>query len=311
MPKVVNNKSSQEERPWPSTQQMLLDHLRRIVEGVYLVEYEDPPDEQQQQWWFGSGDDCLISRDKELKTPEGDDRVFSARIQGFLSLLAVEARDRPSGVKKDHQEALKALSELFEGRPDPRELFRRVLPEGAHTEVLQQASAFEMLNKLKQVADRSKQRAVQEILLLKDVPEGVDNYMVEAAACFRYGFDKACLAVCRMALEESLKRRIERDHGREYIQTYDPQAKRLVDKGLRTLIDDAHKLYGPKQPWAKPRGARRPTYLNDQMERAADRIRRWGNGAVHGKSDIPRGVVESRAQKALLYSKQLLRHLWA
>ena len=71
--------------------------------------------------------------------------------------------------------------------------------------MLQQAYAFEMLNKLKLVVDRSKQEAVQEILLLKNVPEGVDDYMAEAAACFRYGFDKACLSVCRTVLEESLK----------------------------------------------------------------------------------------------------------
>ena len=95
-----------------------------------------------------------------------------------------------------------------------------------------------MLNKLSQVVDRSKQKAVQEILLLTNVPEGVDDYMAEAAACFRYGFDKACLAVCRTALEEMLRRRIECDHGRRAIQTYDSHRKRFVDKDLRTLIEE-------------------------------------------------------------------------
>ena len=38
------------ERQWPSTQQMLLDHLRRIVEGVDYATWGDPPNEC---WYFG------------------------------------------------------------------------------------------------------------------------------------------------------------------------------------------------------------------------------------------------------------------
>lgn len=298
-----------------STQKMLLDHLHRIVQGAHVSDL----DTGEEQWWFGFGDDCLVSRDKELKTGDEDRRVNEARLLSFLQSLAVMARDRPSGpgdkfVKKAASRfGNKELAKIFDNAPLPfnHQFFRTVLPESADADTLQQVYAFEMLNKLDQVVDRSKQKAVQEILLLENVPEGVDDYMAEAAACFRYGFDKACLAVCRTALEESLRRRIECDYGRDHVQTYDRGLRRLVDKGLSTLIEEAHQKYGPKRPWEKPRATRRPTYLTDQMKNAADRIRRWGNGAVHGKSGIPSGVVESRARKALLYSKQLLRHLWA
>ena len=294
----MSKKSSQGERQWPSTQQMLLDHLRRIVEGVDCATWGDPPNEC---WYFGGGRDRLVSCVDEEDDHQAsvEDIDSSAKIEMFLTNLAVEARDRPSGglFKQDCQTVIEVLSECFEDRPNPRELFRRALPNSADTEALQKAYAFEMLNKLDQVVDRSKQKAVQEMLLLKNVPGEVDDYMAEAAACFRYGFDKACLAVCRTALEESLKRRIVRDLGRNSIRTLDSRGKE-VDKGLFTLIEEAHKQYG---------------YLNDPLARDADQIRVWGNGAVHGDSrdNIPRGVVKSRAQKALLQSKRILRRLWS
>ena len=76
------------EARWPSTQQFLLDHLRRIVEGVH--QFGDPPDDQ---WFFGFGDDCLVSCKEDI----GEDEARIAAIQMFLSLLAIEARDWPSG----------------------------------------------------------------------------------------------------------------------------------------------------------------------------------------------------------------------
>ena len=285
------------ERQWPSTQQMLLDHLRRIVEGVDCMSWGDPPNEC---WYFGGGRDRLVSCvDEEDDHPDSvEDIDSSAKIEMFLSLLAVEARDRPSGglFKQDRQNAIKFLAMCFEDRPNPRELFRRALPKSADTETLRQAYAFEMLNKLEQVVDRSKQEAVQEILLLKNVPEEVDNYMAEAAACFRYGFDKACLAVCRTALEESLKRRIVCDHDENSIKTL--KNGRPVHKGLETLITEAHKQYG---------------YLNDPLAKAAHRIRKWGNGAVHGseKGKISKKEFESRAEQVLLQTKRILSYLWS
>ena len=296
-----------------STQQLLLDHLRRIVEGVFISRSEDSDDEQ---WTFGFGDDCLVSWksfDEDEDHQHNQEVIYGAKIQMFLSLLDVESRDRPSGFKKAPQVArnllqgadaeeqlLQSLAERFENRPPPFETFRRALPDSDDVGALEQAYAFEMLGKLGEVVRRSKHKAVRKVLHLKDVPEGVDDFMAEAVACYRYGFDKACLAVCRTALEEMLKRRIERDHGRRAIRTF--YRGREVNKNLETLITEAHKTYGPKQFG--------PTYLDDQLETAADRIRRWGNGAVHGNTKIPDGEFESMAQKALLYSKQILRRLW-
>lgn len=281
----MSKKSSQEDLQWPSTQRMLLDHLRRIVEGVA---------EADGIWFFGFGDDCLISFDKNLQQPGEDDFVREARIQMFLTLLAVEARDRPSGVPPRDPSgpgALEALAMVFDDHLDPsdqRELFRAILPASADTETLQQAYAFEMLNKLDQVVDRSKQEAVQEILLLENVPERVDDYVAEAAACFRYGFDKACLAVCRAALEQILKWRMASDG-------------KPVQKNLHDLIEAAH-------AWK---------YLDDRLARAAHDIREWGNGAIHDsrRGNIPisrsteRGFILKLAEEALLNSKRILRHL--
>ena len=292
----MNKKSSQEDRQWPSTQQMLLDHLRRIVEGVHCLHWGDPPNER---WYFGCSHDSLVSCGTEEDDHQASEDIsVFAEVEMFLSLLAVEARDRPSGslFRQDRQAVIESLTMCFEDRPNPRELFRRALPNSADTEALQKAYAFEMLNKLDQVADRSKQEAVQEMLLLDNVPGEVDDYMAEAAACFRYGFDKACLAVCRTVLEESLKRRIVRDHGQDSIRTV--EHGRVVDKGLKTLITEAHKQY---------------EYLTLNLARDADRIREWGNEAVHrtSKSIISSAKVESRAKKALLQSKRILHHLWS
>ena len=247
-----------------------------------------------ERWYFGYGRDCLVSCsiEEDDHQPSLDDIAVSAKIEMFLSLLAVEARDRPSGglLQQDHQAIIEFLAMCFEDRPNPRELFRRALPVSADTEALQKAYAFEMLNKLEQVVDRSKQEAVQEMLLLENVPEEVDDYMAEAAACFRYGFDKACLAVCRTALEESLKRRMIADE--RSIKTNGGYYK-----GLKTLINEAC--------------CDDYNYLDDP--KSAHQIRKWGDNAVHGpkKGKITKEEFEDQAQKALLKSKRILRRLWS
>ena len=288
-----------------STQQMLLDHLYRIVQGVHVFVL----DTGEERWWFGFGDDCLISRDEELKTGDEDRRVNEARLLSFLQSLAVMARDRPSGpgdkfVKKaasrvGNKELAKIINDAL--LPLNHQFFQTVLPESADEDTLQQVYAFEMLNKLGTVADRSKTEVVQEILLLKNVPERVDNYMAEAAVCFRYGLDRACLAVCRSALEQILIWKIGRTRGKKALQK--PTSGRgPAQKSLWHLIEDAHK-------WK---------YLDSDLARAAHEIRNWGNGAVHPDSPKKRRVPkfsESRfvtrkfAKGALLHSKRILRHL--
>lgn len=291
-----------------STQQMLLDHLHRIVQGAHVSEL----DTDEERWWFGFGDDCLVSRDKEQKTGDEDRRVNEARLLSFLQSLAVMARDRPSGpgdkfVKKaasrfgnkELAKIPKKLAKIFDGLN--HQFFRTVLPENADADTLQQVYAFEMLDKLGMVAERSKTEVVQEILLLENVPERVDNYMAEAAVCFRYGLDRACLAVCRSALEQILIWKIVCARGKEALQKPTSRGGH-VQKNLRNLIKDAHK-------WK---------YLDSDLARAAHEIRKWGNGAVHPDSPKKRSIPrfsESRfftrklAEGALLHSKRILRHL--
>ena len=279
------------EAKWPSTQQFLLDHLRRIVEGVH--QFGDPPDDQ---WFFGFGDDCLVSCKEDI----GEDEARIAAIQMFLSLLAIEARDWPSGPtnKKVLQLSYEALGEFFDNPPNSHEFLKKVLPKNADTDTLHQAYAFEMLSKLDLVVDRSKQEAVQTMLSLENVPEAVDNYMAEAAACFRYGFDKACLSVCRTVLEESLKRRIVDEHGEQSVLIRKKDG-RVFDKGLKALITEAHEQHG---------------YLKDKgFSDLAHHIRKWGDEAVHVPKNgkISKKEFGSRAKKSLLYTKRILNHLWS
>ena len=165
-----------------------------------------------------------------------------------------------------------------------------VFPERTDGRALGQAYAFEMLSKLNQVVARSKQKAVQEVLLLKGVPERVDDYMAEAAACFRYGFNKACLAVCRAALEQILRWKIERDRDEKALQRNTSDDNR-GQKSLYELIKDAQKWH----------------YLDNQLIREAHEIRMWGNGAVHDSKT--KRDFRGKAEKALMYSKRILHRL--
>ncbi len=286
-----------------STQRMLLDHLRRIVEGVHVFDMGT----SDERWWFGFGDDLLISERFEDDDPQANVRAINiARIGMFLACLNVEAQDRPRGpnsilkaAKTGHDDLITTLAKHFDDKPNLHRFFRHGLPEDLGAG-LEEAYAFEMLSKLNQVVDRSKTEAVREILLLEKVPEQVDDYVVEAAVCFRYGLDKACLAVCRAALEQILKRKIERTRGKKALQKTTSGGK-PVQKNLYDFIEDA-------RGWK---------YLDDELAGAAHEIRKWGNGAVHnpkrGNIPIPKSTerifMRKLAEEALLNSKRILRHL--
>ena len=123
---IMSTKSSQGERQWPSTQQMLLDHLRRIVEGVVCFAGDPDHGEPDKIWYFGAGTNCLHTCESGNEGEE--DIIDRARIQLFLYALGVEARDRPSGVKKNHQNALKVLVECFEDSSNPWSFFGECFP---------------------------------------------------------------------------------------------------------------------------------------------------------------------------------------
>ena len=158
-----------------------------------------------------------------------------------------------------------------------------------------------MLLKLKQVADRSKEKAVQTMLSLENVPEAVDDYMAEAAACFRYGFDKACLAVCRAALEVSLKERIVCEYGECAVKESKvvDGVKKEFTKDLWVLINEARDDYN---------------YLDIHLAKSAHQIRDWGNRAAHGpdnaKLPSKEQVEKFQATEALLQTKRIISRLF-
>ena len=84
----------------------------------------------------------------------------------------------------------------------------------------------------------------------------VDNYLSEAASSFRYGFDLACVSLCRCALEEALKHRLSESFGREFTE----------QTNLAAQIDAA-------VAWKK---------LDPKLQPKARDIRVSGNNCVHG-----------------------------
>jgi len=249
---------------WPTTQEFLLDHLRRIVEGVSC-------EEDNKTWIFGTGNDALISLYGFSREPNAEDAAINDNRKrkantylGFTS-LGMEARDQ-MGVPE-------RLAKLFDGII-PKE-FTKALTE-AGNQGAEEAYALEMLGKLRDVVDRA-QKGVPEVHLLRKVPRQVDNYLSEAASCFRYGFDLACISLCRCALEEALKHRTSE------------QA-------------DLAKLIGR---------AASPHYkvLDPKLQRKAHLIRVSGNHCVHGI--LGEDQVSRTALRVLRHCREIIQDLYS
>jgi len=268
----------------PTTQELLIDHLRRIIEGV---DWWAEPDGNK-RWYFGTDDDRLVTVD-----PYDRSKQVDATFDMAHSVIGIEARDRMGNPRAI--EALRALHKIIRDHVEDtinfREFMEELLPSDADAETLQQAYAYEMLKKLDDMVDRG-QTTVQEMHLLESVPGPVDRYMQEATACFRYGFDSACISMCRAALEESLKHRISKEHGEKSIRTVD-QYGRTVNESLSTLIDTANKQYG---------------YLDAELTKYAKNIRDWGNDCLHGK--MPRLETRTWAKKSLFQTRLVLSVLY-
>ena len=140
-----------------------------------------------------------------------------------------------------------------------------------------------MICKLKDVVDRV-QKAVPEVHLLPKVPRSVDNYMSEAASCFRYGFDLACISLCRCALEEALKDRISTSCGRAVIE----------QTNLYELINTA------AGNWLK--------ILDSKLQAKAHAIRVSGNDCVHG--NLSEEQAKRTALTVLKSCRMIIQHLY-
>ena len=150
--------------------------------------------------------------------------------------------------------------------------------------------ALEMLCKLRDMVDRGR-KAVQEVHLLPNVPHSVDNYMSEAASCFRYGFDLACVSLCRAALEAALKDRLKEKCGPKAIMEWNNDKELWEEANLSKLIDKASR--------------------NDQVlkfQEQAHEIRKAGNKCAHGKLNGEQ--VKRAALEVLVHSRLIVQDLY-
>ena len=259
----------------PTTQELLLDHLRRIVEGFSCVE-----DGGKKIWIFGTGNDALISLYSSSQKPslEGEtknkERTSDAEEQLFWSSISLAARDCigvPIWLEFRRKMRPKALRELAEGLTK------------AGNRGTEEAYAFEMVSKLRDLVDRA-QKAVPEVHLLPKVPRSVDNYLSEAAFCFRYGFDLACISLCRCALEEALKDRISTSCGHAVIR----------QTNLDKLIDTA--------------AGNRLKILDSKLQAKAHEIRREGNNCAHG--NLSKEQATRTAFRVVKDCREIVQHLY-
>ena len=268
----------------PTTQEFLLEHLLRIVEGVAYSEDDDG----REIWSFGFGEDALISMNGYRGIPSPNEKLDrenakkNADLSLFCASLGVEVRDH-MGVPK----RLAALrSELLSKK---RQRFVETLKE-VSTRTIEIGYAYEVLSKLKDMVERGRE-AVQEMHMLPKVPRWVDKYMSEAASCYRFGFDLACITLCRSALEEALKDRLIEAFGPEAIEQCE-EGKGKSERGLKELINMAA-LYD---------------LLDPQFQQSAHKIRMAGNDCAHGK--LAGKQVRSTASDALTNSRLIIQMMF-
>ena len=266
----------------PTTQEFLLEHLVRIVEGVAYSEDDDG----REIWSFGFGEDALISMNGYRGEPTPEEKVErknakeATNISLFCSSLGIEARDH-MGVPK---RLAKLRSELLSKE---RQNVVDALKKASPGEI---GYAYEVLSKLKDMVDRGRE-AVEEIHMLPMVPRWVDKYISEAASCFRYGFDLACISLCRSALEEALKDRLVKEFGAEAIEQYE-DGKGTIELDLARLIEMAVRL----------------SILDRQFQQSAHEIRVSGNGCAHGR--LKGKQVKRAALNALINSRLIIQHVY-
>ena len=267
-------------KDWPTTQEYLIDHLLRIIQRVGKT---DPDENGIVTWDFGFGKDALTTyqpsspEDQKEWNEQGREWEKDARDRLFCSFLGIQARDH-MGIPKPLEKLRSELSSI------DRQLVVDALKEAFPGEI-ELGYAYEMLSKLKDMVDRGKE-AVEEIHMLPKVPRPVDKYMSEAASSYRYGFDLACVSLCRSALEEALKHRLE-DCGltREQMKQPEYDLKKLIDTATNWKI------------------------LDRQHGQIAHKIRKSGNKLVHG--DFKGKDVRRIVKEALFNSRLIIQSIWS
>jgi hypothetical protein len=273
-------------KEWPTTQHFLLDHLRRIVEGVSCSRNEVGKEE----WWFGLGDDTVGHIPNCDDESDGKLQRKIAEITLFLEFLGVTSRDY-LGVRASSEHLQKELQYLFgdEFKIESDSLDDNIkeLPDVG---TLQTAYAYEMLKKLGSMVERSKQ-VFKERKKLKGLPKNVDRYMKEAATCFRYGFDLACICMCRAVLEETLKDLLKRKCGEAAIKSGNERSDRLREACLQLLIERAVKNH----------------ILSSKNVTLANEIKKCGDGIVHGNLNVD---ARKKALECFRNARQIVAELY-
>ena len=254
----------------PKIQEYLIDHLLRIVQGVSKT---GPDENGIVEWGFGFGEDALAtyqpSSPENQKEWNEQGREWKKDVQLELDglLLAIEAGDhmripeRLVKLRRKREFGSIPLDEVVA----LGEAWAKLETLTTKEEAYEIAYAYEALKKLEDMVNRGPQVTEKRHLLPK-VSRWVNRYMSEAASCYRYGFDLACVSLCRFALEEALKDRLSKDFGSEAIKQCEP-GKGKRERVLTDLIEMAARY----------------NLLDPQLKKKACAIKTSGNECAHGK----------------------------
>ena len=140
-------------------------------------------------------------------------------------------------------------------------------------EELDRYYSYQLVNRLEQIVERA---SALDPLQLKVTSESVKALFHLAHEVYLYGFDVACIALCRGLIDHALKDRLAV-----------PPSERPA---LRALIDRAH----------------RAQLLEARERDRAERVEDAGNKAMHNLADLRR-----TAQEVLSFTRTVLNKLYA
>lgn len=151
---------------------------------------------------------------------------------------------------------------------------------------------YEALSRLDLMISRA-QKDLAKRHLLWNLPKKVNDYVGEAARVFRHGFDKACIAMCRSALEEALRDRIQKDYGPDFLRRFKIAQLPNTEPDLKSMIFFAFRV---------------KKFLPYRLFEPAEQIRELGNKVLHGNYD--QNELEDMARNSLFYTRLILAFLY-
>jgi len=141
------------------------------------------------------------------------------------------------------------------------------------TEELDRYYSYQLVTRLEQIAERA---SALDPIHLKVASDPVKNLLQAAHEVYLYGFDVACIALCRSLIDHALKDRLS-------VSPHERPA-------LRSLIDRA----------------RRAELLDEPERHSAEEVEEAGNKAMHNLSNLRR-----TAGEVLACTRRVLNKLYA